>query len=81
MPIRVNPIPRPILPKYHESSHLRSGRDEDASSRQWIKGQDVSAQLAWITEAVRRIQDQINRLRLRKGGDDEGGASPPCPYA
>lgn len=32
----------------------------------------MAKQIEWVTEATKRIQEQINRLRLRKGGDTGG---------
>lgn len=80
MPIRVNQIPKPVMPRYTEGSNLRSPRESGDVGRSWIKADDVSAQLAWLTEAVKRLQNDFNRLRVRRGGDDEGGSSP-CPLA
>lgn len=79
MPIRVNPIPRPIAVGYNEGSVLRSGLDEHALGRQWHKNQAIAGQIAWLTESVKRIQDEINKLRLRKGGQETAGRDD-CPY-
>jgi hypothetical protein len=79
MPLRVQPIPRPVLPRYHEGSALRPPSDADSVGKQWLKSDAIANQVILLTEAVKRLQDQINRLRIRKGSTDSDG--PPCPYA
>ena len=44
-----------------------------------MKLSQMSQQVNWLNEAVKRLQDEINRLRLFKGGDD-GGTVSDCPY-
>lgn len=79
MPLRVQPIPRPVLPRYHEGSALRPPSDADSVGKQWLKSDAIAKQVIQLTEAVNRLQDQINRLRIHKGSSDASG--PPCPYA
>lgn len=79
MPFRVNPIPRPLPKSYHEASGLRSVRDSDTPFAHWKKNNDVAQQVKWLTDAVIRLQQEVNRLRIRKGGDIGGGGSSPCP--
>jgi len=81
MPVRVNPIPRPGPQRFRESSALRSPRDSDDLTRAHIKEDRVAKQVAVLTENVRRLQEQFNRLRLRRGGEDTDTTTSPCPYA
>ena len=82
MPIRSNPIRRPLAPHYNEASDLRSPRDADSVSRQWRRNAELASQIQWLTDTVKQLQWQLNRLRLHRGsGDDEGGESNSCPYA
>lgn len=61
------------MPRFtRESSSLRSPRDPDDMSRVHIRLEVMAKQIEWVTEATKRIQEQINRLRLRKGGDTGG---------
>lgn len=80
MPIRVNPVPRPVGQHFGESSALRSERDADDISRAHIKLDAIAKQLAAVSEVVKRQGDIINRLRIRRGGGSSGQSSP-CPYA
>ena len=79
MPIRVNPVPRPLMQHFGESSALRSERDSDDVSRMHIKVDALAKQVQWLNEAVKRQGDIINRLRLRKGGVDDVAGQNPCP--
>lgn len=83
MPHFVNKIPRPIPQTFNEGSSQRPLTDSDAVARQWIKNKEVSEQIKWLTIAVKELQRELNRLRLRKGGDTVGGGSTPgpCPFA
>lgn len=77
MPVRVQPISHPKPTFFHEGSRLRSYRDEDMIGQQWRKNKEMSAQINVLTQAVKRLQDEINRLRIYKSGS---GGSSDCPY-
>jgi hypothetical protein len=68
-----NPIPRSGLPKFHESSRLRSPRDADAVPRLWQRSRTVTEQLFRTTQAVEQVQRQLNRLRRRQGAQEAQG--------
>ena len=80
MPIRVNPVPKPLMQHFGESSALRSERDSDDLSRVHIKLDMMGKQVEWLNQAVKRQGDIINRLRLRKGGVESTGTTS-CPLA
>lgn len=62
-----NPIPRSGLPRFFEASPQRSLRDGDMVGRAWQKSSTLSAQMFAMGEGVRQIQQELDRLRLRKG--------------
>jgi hypothetical protein len=68
-----NPIPRSGIPGFRETSTLISSRDSDTNARIHLKGDDLAFNLTSISDAVRRLQSQFNRLRVRYGGG--GGTS------
>lgn len=70
-----NPIPRSGLPRFHESSRLRSPRDSDATQRLWQKHRDAGKQAQANSLAIENLQRQIARLRRRGGSPSEGGGS------
>jgi hypothetical protein len=71
MPQRSNLIPRPVMPRFRESSALRSGRDSDDTSKVWQRCEQMAKEIAYLTNAVIRTQQELNRLRMRKGGATE----------
>lgn len=66
----VNPIARNTQPRHHESSRLRVARDSDSLHRAWKKEAQVGDQVYRLTQAVEQIQRELNRLRLRRSGDE-----------
>lgn len=68
-----NPIPRSGLPKFHESSSLRSPRDSDATQRLWQKHRDAGKQEQANSLAIENLQRQVARLRLRKSASETVG--------
>ena len=64
---------------FGESSALRSERDPDDMSRVHIKLDMLAKQVEWLNQAVKRQGDIINRLRLRKGGEETVAGGNPCP--
>lgn len=70
-----NPIGRGNRSRYHESSRLRSPRDSDVVPKIWQKGVKVEDQLFRVAQACEQLQRQLNRLRMRKGGE-EGQSEP-----
>lgn len=80
MPLRQHITTPALSPRIREASALRSTRDADDSTRWWIKIQQLSGQVASLENAVRRQQQIIDRLRLRKGGaEGPVGLDNPCP--
>lgn len=73
-------IPSRIVAKFGEASALRSPRDSDDLSRQHYKLEPLARQVESLTIEVKRLREDLNRLRLRKGGDIPA-AGAPCPYA
>jgi hypothetical protein len=67
-----NPLPRIGLPRLHEGSGLRSGRDSDVTAKLWQKVLPVDQQLYRACQAIEELQRQLNRLRRRSGGSGEG---------
>jgi hypothetical protein len=74
MPIRVIPLPRVAPRTHHEASGLRTGRDSDTPLTAWKKAQDATQQSTWLIDAVVRLQQEFNRLRIRKGGETLAGS-------
>ena len=68
-------IRRPTLPKFFEGSKLRSLKDSDSVGRQWQKNKPVAEQVMHLTEIVKQLQWQMNRLKLRRGGEDGSGGA------
>jgi len=66
----VNPIGRNTQPRYNESSKLRVARDRDSLHQQWKKNTQSTEQIYRLSQAVEQIQRELNRLRLRKGGEE-----------
>jgi hypothetical protein len=60
------------MPHFSESSTLRSPRDSDSIPRSHFKHKDVGSNLTSVYQALRQIQSQMNRLRVRKGA--QGGS-------
>lgn len=68
MPFRSAPSSRSGFPNYNEGSVLRSPRDGDNSGTQWLKNKVVNREAENISIVVRKLREDLNRLRLRKGG-------------
>lgn len=79
MPLRANPITRPSVQHLREASALRSPRDSDDISRMHYKLDQLAKQVAALTDALKRTQQELDRLRLRKGGEVATGLQNPCP--
>lgn len=60
-----NPIPRTGLPRFHESSKLRSPRDGDAVQKVWQKAVPLEKNAQRLAGAVELLQRQFDRLRRR----------------
>ncbi len=60
-----NQAPRIGMPNFFQSSNLRSPRDKDSVARQWLKEKEVAANATSFGNALRQIQNQLNRLRIR----------------
>ena len=60
-----NPIPRTGTPNFSELSTLTSPRESDAVARSHIKDSDNTYNLTAIYHAMRQLQSQVNRLRIR----------------
>lgn len=61
--------PRPI--RETSTSRALSPRDSDSVQRQWKTTNDIGRSMAEMWNAVGLLQDQLNRLRRRKGGAGE----------
>lgn len=71
-----SPIPRAAQPRFNEGSSLRSIRDTDATSRQWIKNDDTSFQAWAVLGVVARLSRTVDQLRRRiLGGSGRGTSS------
>lgn len=79
MPLRTNPIRRPLPQHLGESSSLRTETDTDDLSRMHYKLNALAGQVYSLTESLKRTQQELDRLRLRKGSELTSGASNPCP--
>ena len=71
-----NPIPRSGLPLFHESSPQRSARDSDATQRLWQKHRDAGKQAQANALAIDKLQQDVNRLRIRKGAPESSSSLP-----
>ena len=65
-----SPIPRTGMPTFHESSVLRSPRDEDATARQYLRNKTIAKQLAFLVESVIKVERDLNKLRLQNQGSN-----------
>ena len=63
------------MPHFRESSALRSNRDPADLSRVHIRLEEMTKQIIWLGENMKKIQGEMNRLRIRKGGEDSPPAS------
>ncbi len=72
MPIVSSPIPRAKQPKWHESSPLQSVRENDSTSRQWLRARANGFNLEGVARELGVIKQQLGRVRRRVVG---GGAS------
>ena len=72
-------IPQHVIRRFGESSALRSPRDSDDISRQHLKLDPMARQVEALTIEVKKLREDLNRLRLRKGGDVSSVS--PCPMA
>jgi len=54
------------MPHFSESSTLRSPRDSDSIPRSHFKHKDAGFNLTSVYQALRQIQSQMNRLRVRQ---------------
>jgi hypothetical protein len=68
-----NPIPRSGLPRFHESSRLRSPRDSDATQRLWQKHRDAGKQAQANSLAIENLQRQVARIRTKKSQSETVG--------
>lgn len=67
-----SPIPRGRQAGFHESSYLRSIRDTDSTSRQWIKNRTGGINQVGTDNGIRFLSQRINMQRRRILG---GGAT------
>ncbi len=75
-----NPIPRTGLPTFHEASPQRSLRDRDVVGRVWQKNRTTTSQLFSMAEGLRQLQQELDRLRLRKPEPFSSGWKWQSPY-
>jgi len=67
-----SPVPRAKQPKWHESSPLQSFRENDSTSRQWLRASKNGYNTDGIARQVGVLTQQMGRYRRRIVG---GGAS------
>lgn len=67
-----SPIPRSNQPRWHEGSYMRSIRDSDSTSRQWIRAKSNGYNTDNSNRATFSQNQRLNKLRRRIIG---GGAS------
>lgn len=67
-----NPIPRTGSPHFREASGQRSPRDSDALGRAHLKHEQHTFNGVALGHAVRQIQSQLQRLRMRGSGGQSG---------
>ena len=65
------------MPRLRESSAMQGPRESGDIMKIWIKVSAMSSQLESVTNVIRRMQEELNRLRLRKGGVE---STSDCPY-
>jgi hypothetical protein len=70
-----NPIPRTGTPSFPELSTLASPREPDSIARSHYKQNDNTYNLTQVYHAIRQLNSQVSRLRIRQGGQSTGGAS------
>lgn len=82
MPLRPISVRMPVLGHYSESSALNSPRDSNDVSRYHRKLSELERQVMDLTGAVRKLAQDLNGLRIRKGGGTSSSADVSvCPYA
>jgi hypothetical protein len=61
----MNPQPRIVVPKAHESSQLRSPRDSDSVNRQWRRHNATHIQESSNTNAIQVLNQKVEKIRRR----------------
>jgi len=79
MPYFNNPQPQKKLPKFHEGSRLKSPRDSDSIGRVWSKNKTIESQVASMSENLKQVIQELNRIRIRKGSSGEETATSVTP--
>lgn len=74
------PINRPVQPKYHEGSSLRSPTDSDSLMRSWTKDVRVAGSTFGLTVQVAKLSRELGKLRRRVLGG-LGTQAPTTPTA
>jgi hypothetical protein len=74
--IASSPIPRGVQPKFHESSGLQSIRENDSTSRQWLRSRTMASNSGGSDRAMFYLNQKLNRLRRRVvgGGSTSSGS-------
>lgn len=58
-------IPQRLKVRHHESSSMRSERDEDATGKLWKRSDDVARQFYALNNSVSQINRTVEKLRRR----------------
>ena len=75
MPVRLYKTISGTVPRPRESSALQSPNESGDISKLWRMVATLSSRVESLTNQNRRFQEELNRLRLRKGGTDSTGNS------
>lgn len=73
------PISRPLQPRFHEGSALRSPLDADSVDRQWIKGLKTAQSTFGVQMQLAKMEREISKLRRRIIGGQSTSTTSPSP--